>query len=83
MTRKDRPPKRRDSGRPMMGLTQQRIMAYLEDCGERGGVINSGTKDERFRGLDLEQVERSLEGLKKRNLIYKEGIFWKIRKNAI
>lgn len=65
-----------------LGAIQKGIITYLSRCGENGGAICSTTKAPEFRGLDLEQVERSLAGLIKRNIIYRDGIRYKIVKGT-
>ena len=57
-----------------LGKIQQDIVSYLSHCGEHGGVICSTTKASEFRGLDLEQVQRSIEALLRRGIIRREGI---------
>ena len=57
-----------------LGSIQRRIMSYLNRCGPSGGFIGATTKAIEFRGLDLEQIERSLACLLKRGIIRKDGI---------
>jgi hypothetical protein len=57
-----------------LGKIQCDIVNYLARCPMTGGVICSTTKAEEFRGLDLEQVERSIAGLLRRGIIRRDGI---------
>lgn len=57
-----------------LGSIQKDIVRFLDRCGSVGGYIGSTCKAEELRGLDWEQVERSLQGLLRRNIIRKEGI---------
>lgn len=59
-----------------LGKIQRGIVSYLSRCPETGGVICSTTKAEEFQGLDLEQVERAIEGLLRRGIIRRKGILY-------
>ena len=57
-----------------VGKIQKDVLTYLARCGESGGVICTTTKAPEFHGYDLEQVERAISGLLRRNIIRREGI---------
>lgn len=57
-----------------LGSIQRAVVAYLSRCPPTGGVICSTTKAEEFRGYDLNQVERAIDGLLRRSIIRREGI---------
>lgn len=61
-----------------LGKIQKLIVKNLYRVGDTGMWIGSTTKCRDFAGLDLEQVERSLEGLKKQRIIYRQGIVTKL-----
>jgi hypothetical protein len=56
-----------------LGKTQSLIVQYLKECGGRG-FIGATCKAKQFNGLYLEEIERSLQALIKRQVVIKDGI---------
>lgn len=57
-----------------LGPIQKLILTFLSRCDREKGAFIGSTKAEELAGLDLEQVERALAGLLRRNIIKREGI---------
>ncbi len=56
-----------------LGKIQKLIVKNLYEVGDRGMYFGSTTRCKDLYGLDLEQVERSLEGLRRQRIVYREG----------
>jgi len=74
------PRKNSRPNKPRLGKIQQDIVRFLSRCKDYRGYIGSTCRAEELAGLDLEQVERSLEGLKRRGIVRKEGICYILNK---
>lgn len=65
-----------------LGAIQRSVVSFLSRAPKHRAVICSTTKAAEFRGLDLEQVERALQGLIKRGIIQKKGILYRLVSDA-
>lgn len=61
-----------------LGPIQRIIVRTLYAVGDTGAFFGSTTRIKELQGLDLQQVERALESLIHRDIIYQEGISHKL-----